>query len=107
MLATPPPVSGIRGGVEKAGAVGCFMSDVGGRGYSVGRSGEPDRAGRNLLSWRPQLNDPDDEMLLEAAINGRADALVTYNMAHFQMAATRFDVRLARPVEILREVIGP
>lgn len=25
--------------------------------------------------WRPQLRDPGDEMVLEAAINGRADAL--------------------------------
>ena len=29
------------------------------------------------LSWRPQLPDPNNEMVLEAAINGRADALVT------------------------------
>ena len=36
------------------------------------------------LSWRPQLPDPDDEMVLEAAINGRADALVTCNTAHFR-----------------------
>jgi putative PIN family toxin of toxin-antitoxin system len=57
------------------------------------------------LSWRPQLSDPDDEMVLEAAINGRADALVTYNVAHFHPAAARLHVRLARPVEILREVI--
>jgi putative PIN family toxin of toxin-antitoxin system len=28
--------------------------------------------------WRPQVKDPDDEMVLESAINGQADALVTY-----------------------------
>ena len=27
--------------------------------------------------WRPQLRDPNHEMVLEAAVNGRADALVT------------------------------
>src|ERR1700719_1660467 len=27
--------------------------------------------------WRPQVRDPSDEMVLEAAIHGRADALVT------------------------------
>src|SRR5437588_9986982 len=26
-------------------------------------------------AWRPQLPDPDDEMVFEAAVNGRADAL--------------------------------
>src|ERR1035438_6242348 len=26
--------------------------------------------------WRPQLTDPGDEMVLEAAVNGRADAIV-------------------------------
>jgi putative PIN family toxin of toxin-antitoxin system len=58
------------------------------------------------LIWRPQLPDPDDEMVLEAAINGHTDALVTYNIAHFRVGATRFGVRLARPAEILREAIG-
>jgi putative PIN family toxin of toxin-antitoxin system len=57
------------------------------------------------LSWRPQLSDPDDEMVLEAAINGRADALVTYNTMHFRTAAARFGMRLARPADILHEVI--
>ena len=57
------------------------------------------------LSWRPQLPDPGDEMVLEAAINGRADALVTYNTAHFRTAAARFGVRLARPADILHEVV--
>jgi putative PIN family toxin of toxin-antitoxin system len=57
------------------------------------------------LTWRPQLPDPNDEMVLEAAINGRADALVTYNSAHFQVAVARFGMRLARPADIIREVI--
>jgi putative PIN family toxin of toxin-antitoxin system len=57
------------------------------------------------MIWRPQLSDPDDEMVLEAAINGRTDALVTYNAAHFRGAAGRFGVRLAHPVEIIREAI--
>jgi hypothetical protein len=59
------------------------------------------------LSWRPQLGDPDDEMVLEAAINGRADASVTYNATHFRAAASCFGVRLARPVDILREALEP
>lgn len=53
--------------------------------------------------WRPQLRDPDDELVLEAAVNGRADALVTYNIRDFAAAALRFGLRLARPAEILRE----
>ena len=31
-------------------------------------------------TWRPQLRDAGDELVLEAAVNGRADALVTYNV---------------------------
>ncbi|TPN00606.1 putative toxin-antitoxin system toxin component, PIN family [Mesorhizobium sp. B2-1-5] len=51
--------------------------------------------------WRPQLNDPKDEMVLEAAINGRADALVTHNRRDFLAAAGRFDVLLVSPAEFL------
>lgn len=32
------------------------------------------------FQWRPQVADPDDEMVLEAAINGYASALVTNNL---------------------------
>ena len=55
-------------------------------------------------SWRPQLPDAGDELVLEAAVNGRADALVTYNVRHFALAAPRFGLRLARPVEVLQEM---
>ena len=54
-------------------------------------------------SRRPQLSDPGDELVLEAAVNGRADALVTHNLRHFTKAAARFGLRLVRPIEVLEE----
>lgn len=51
--------------------------------------------------WRPQLRDPKDEMVLETAINGRADSLVTFNLADFDNAARRFGVALWRPQDLL------
>ena len=55
------------------------------------------------FSWRPQLNDSSDEMVLEAAINGHADALITFNTAHFAVAAPRFNLPLWLPKQLLME----
>lgn len=46
--------------------------------------------------WRPQLRDPADEMVLEAAANARADALVTYNLRDFA-PAIRFGIPVRTP----------
>lgn len=54
--------------------------------------------------WRPQARDPSDEMVLEAAINGSADALVTYNVADFRSAGERFGIPIVRPGDILGKV---
>ncbi|WP_246683209.1 PIN domain-containing protein [Mesorhizobium sp. B2-8-3] len=51
--------------------------------------------------WRPQLADPKDEMVLEAAVNGRADALVTYNRRDFLTAEARLGVPVIGPAELL------
>lgn len=56
------------------------------------------------FSWRPQVRDPNDEMILEAAINGRADALVTYNLADFAQAADRFEIEILHPAELLKRL---
>lgn len=56
------------------------------------------------FQWRPQLHDQDDEMVLETAINGRADALVTHNRADFAAGARVFGTRILMPSEFLREV---
>lgn len=52
----------------------------------------------------PSCSIESDTMVLEAAVNGRADGLVTYNLKHFVAAADRFRLRVLRPVEVLREV---
>jgi putative PIN family toxin of toxin-antitoxin system len=54
--------------------------------------------------WRPQLRDPNDEMVLEAAVNGRADALVTFNVRDYGAAPARFGVQLLRPREALARI---
>lgn len=56
------------------------------------------------FQWRPQGRDPNDEMVLEAASNGRADALVTYKVADFAGLAERFNIAVVRPGGLLKKV---
>ncbi len=55
--------------------------------------------------WRPQLRDPGDELVLEAAVNGQADALVTFNRRHYRPAIERFDIPVMLPGEALQRVL--
>jgi putative PIN family toxin of toxin-antitoxin system len=54
--------------------------------------------------WRPQLRDAADEMVLEAAVNGQAQAIVSFNHRDYGTAPGRFGLQLLTPVEILRKV---
>jgi predicted nucleic acid-binding protein len=56
--------------------------------------------------WRPQLKDPGDEMVLEAAVNGRAEALITFNIRDYGQAPARFGLLLLRPGELLRILLS-
>lgn len=56
--------------------------------------------------WRPQLKDPDDEMVLETAVSGRADRIATFNIRHLATAARTFGIRAERPGSIWREIEG-
>jgi len=57
--------------------------------------------------FRPQLRDSDDELVLEAAINGSADAIVTHNLRDFLPAATLFGIEVLTPGSILKERLRP
>lgn len=52
--------------------------------------------------WRPQLRDPGDEMVLETAVNGGADNLITFNVRDYGELPGRFGIEVLLP----REAIG-
>jgi len=54
--------------------------------------------------WRPQLRDPNDEMVLEAAVHGRADVLVTFNVRDYGAAASRFGVEVLLPRDAIARI---
>ena len=54
--------------------------------------------------WRPQLRDPADELVLEAAVNASARALLTFNQKHFGGVANRFQIEVVTPGEFLRSL---
>ncbi len=54
--------------------------------------------------WRPQLSDPSDELVLEAAVNGRAEALVTHSLRDFAGAQAQFELRVITPQHCLKEM---
>jgi predicted nucleic acid-binding protein len=56
--------------------------------------------------WRPLLQDSRDDLVLETAVNGRADALVTLNRRHFYPAARRFGIAIVSPAEAVGRMRG-
>ena len=54
--------------------------------------------------WRPQVRDAADDMVLEAAVNARADAIVTFNTRDFGDAPMRFGIELLLPRDALARI---
>ena len=57
-----------------------------------------------FFTWRPQLDDPGDELVLEAAVNGRAEAIITHSLRHFAAAAPRFGIAALHAADALRRI---
>lgn len=51
--------------------------------------------------WRPNLPDPDDDCVLECAVNGNAAVLVTFNKKDFPRVRKLFGVMVLTPREFL------
>jgi putative PIN family toxin of toxin-antitoxin system len=54
--------------------------------------------------WRPQLRDPSDEMVLETAVNGRANLLITFNVRDYGTAPARFGIEVMTPREAVERI---
>ena len=54
------------------------------------------------FQWRPQLSDPNDERVLECAINARATAIVTFNERDFLPSTSQFGIAVIRPGVLVR-----
>jgi putative PIN family toxin of toxin-antitoxin system len=54
--------------------------------------------------WRPRLRDPADEMVLEAAVNGKATAIVTFNLRDYGAIPADFGIDVLPPNEALRRL---
>jgi predicted nucleic acid-binding protein len=50
------------------------------------------------------LRDPNDEMVLEAAVNGRADVIVTFNLRNCGAVPKTFGIEVMKPSTAIRRV---
>ena len=59
---------------------------------------------RLAFRWRPRLSDPDDDMVLETAINGNATAIVTFNQRDFASGIQPFGCSVILPATALQRL---
>ena len=104
MLATPAlflEYEDVLSRVEQRSAHGMSLSEVQSMLEVLARLVVPVEV---RFQWRPQLLDADDEMVLEAAMNGHADCIVTHNTKHFAGVQKRLGMRVLVPKDALKEV---
>jgi putative PIN family toxin of toxin-antitoxin system len=87
--------------LEQRQATGLTERDIEGVLAAVARAAAPVDVN---FRWRPQLRDPADELVLEAAVNGQAEAIVTHNVRDFAPAAGAFGIRTVTPADLLKEL---
>ena len=51
-----------------------------------------------------RISGADSEMVLEAAVNGRADLLVTFNLCDYGVIPLQFGIEVLRPCDALRRI---
>src|ERR1700733_887097 len=86
---------------EHLKAAGLSVADVGVLLDAVAAVAEPVRL---AFLWRPTLPDADDDMVLEAAVNGGADGIVTFNLRDFGPAAEQFGIAVLPPGEAVKQL---
>lgn len=54
---------------------------------------------------RPQSPDDDDDLVIDVAVNGLADAIATFNLRDLRAPAARFGIVAEPPADILRRIL--
>lgn len=54
------------------------------------------------FSWRPQLTNPDNEMVLECSVNAQSATIVTFNVRDFLPEASQFQIEVIQPGTLLQ-----
>lgn len=62
---------------------------------------------RLAFRWRPRLPDPNDDMVLETAVNGNANAIVTFNQRDFEETTMSFACAVILPGVALQKIRRP
>jgi predicted nucleic acid-binding protein len=57
-----------------------------------------------ISKTRPLSPDPNDDMVLDLAMNGRAEAVVTYNTKHFMAVGEQVGISILTPAQFLEEM---
>jgi putative PIN family toxin of toxin-antitoxin system len=86
---------------ENLAACGLSSSEV---GHLLDDLAAVARPVRLAYRWRPKLSDPDDDMVLETAINGSASAIVTFNQRDFVPGMESFSCAVILPATALQQV---
>lgn len=88
---------------EHRAASGASKDDVDTLLDALARIAEPVRVS---YLWRPMLADPGDELVLEAAVSGRAALIAGFNLRHLKAAADAFGIEVAPPGEVVKRLEG-
>ena len=56
------------------------------------------------VRWRPQSPDSGDDLVIDAAVNGLADTIVTFNLRDLRAPAARFGIEAEPPADTLRRL---
>jgi putative PIN family toxin of toxin-antitoxin system len=55
--------------------------------------------------WRGRLRDANDDMVLDAAVNGQADAIATFNRRDYGGVPEEFGIAVLAPRDVLKRIM--
>ena len=55
--------------------------------------------------WRPQSPDAGDDLVIDAAVNGFADVIATFNLRDLRAPAARLGIAAETPADVLRRIL--